>query len=144
MVESVLYYIGTLLIQSQISHSQVWPICVLRVVSWVLVHLPAWGDWLGTQHGINNYWVILRLSFNTSSIVVFCLGAWLTDAMLVKGSCPQPSHNFKPFDIERYKGLWYTQYRSPFNDHVRDCTTTLIFLDKETGWYMKTFTLSKM
>lgn len=57
--------------------------------------------------------------------------------------CPTRVETVKPFDIKKYEGQWYTQFRTPFKEHVNDCTTTLIYYHDENGYYMKTFTLNK-
>lgn len=57
--------------------------------------------------------------------------------------CPSEVQAVKPFNIKRYEGQWYTQFRTPFNDHVHDCTTTTMFYHEENGYYMKTYTLDK-
>lgn len=67
--------------------------------------------------------------------------AGLSEAQFKKGHCPANIDVFKNFDIDRYKGIWYTQFRTPFKDHVHDCTATSVIYDDANGYYMKTFTL---
>lgn len=70
--------------------------------------------------------------------------AVLSEAKFKEGHCPTNVVSTPEFDINKYKGIWYTQYRTPFEDHVHDCTATSMFLDDENGYYMKTFTQRNM
>lgn len=70
------------------------------------------------------------------------MAAVLSESKFVDGPCPTNVGTVRKFRIADYEGVWYTQYRTPFEDHVHDCTTTSIFYDVDNGYYMKTFTLA--
>lgn len=71
------------------------------------------------------------------------MAAGVSETKFVEGPCPTDVSSVPNFNLKNYEGIWYTQYRTPFEDNDHDCSATSVFYNGENGYFMKTYSSHK-